>query len=221
MLADRLTWIDTTNRDRHHFLAEDDRCLFFGDFYAGRGYSGGPTNQLIKNFKRTTSEINSSPKTRQLRHYKNTAIAEVASALRKVFTPPHLAPRTFVPIPSSKESDHPDYCDRLLRSLTTAFVGYDADVRPLLRQTRSVDADHLSAHNRISYDDLLAITEIDRTQLRTPLRQEVVLFDDVLTSGKHFKVARTRIQEMFPGKPILGIFVARCIHANPFEQFGD
>lgn len=43
--------------------------------------------------------------------------------------------------------------------------------------------------------------------------------DDVLTSGKHFKVARTRIQKIFPGKPILGIFVARCIHANPFGQF--
>lgn len=106
----------------------------------------------------------------RLHRLKNTVIGEVASALRKVFTPPHVTPRTFVPMPSSKASDHPDYCDRLLRSLTTAFAGYD---------------------------DLLAITKIDRSQLHIPLRQEVVLFDDVLTS------------------------VARCIHANPFELFAD
>jgi hypothetical protein len=174
LLPDRLTWIDETNRDQHHFLAEDDRCLFFGDFYAGKGYSGGPTNQLIKNFKRTTSEINSSPKAKQLLHYKNAAITEVASALRKAFTPPLLARRTFVPLPSSKAPDHPDHCHRLLRSLTAAFIGHDADIRPLLRQSRSVDADHLSSRNRISYDDLFAITEIDHTQLRAPLGQEVV-----------------------------------------------
>ena len=189
MLPDRLTWIDETNRDQHHFLAEDDRCLFFGDFYAGKGYSGGPTNQLIKNFKRTTSEINSSPKAKQLLHYKNAAITEVASALRKAFTPQLLARRTFVPLPSSKAPEHPDHCDRLLRSLTAAFIGHDADIRPLLRQSRSVDADHLSSRNRISYDDLFAITEIDHTQLRAPLGQEVVLLTCRL-SADHFRLRK-------------------------------
>ena len=163
MLPDRLTRIDETSRDQHHFLTADDRCFFFGDFYAGKGYSGGSTNQLITNFKRTPSEINASPKARQFLHYKNAAIGEVAAALRKVFAPAHVEPRTFVPLPSSKASDHPDYCDRLLRSLTSAFSGYNADIRPLLRQIQSVDADHRSGRNRIGFDDLLSITEIDRT----------------------------------------------------------
>src|SRR6185312_11051403 len=98
--------IDDTNRGQHFHLTAEHRCLYFGDFFAGKGYSGGPTNQLIKNFKRTPTEIQSSSKATQLLYYKSTAVTEIASALRKVFTPEHLAPRTFVPIPSSKTADH-------------------------------------------------------------------------------------------------------------------
>jgi hypothetical protein len=217
LLPDRLTWIDNTNRLEHHFLEPEDRCLFFGDFYGGKGWQGGATNQLIANIKRTPLEIASSEKAAQLLYYKNRDIGEVAAALRRTFTPDSVVQRTFVPIPPSKALGHPDYCDRLERALTTAFVGYEADIRRLLRQTNSADADHKSGGARISYDDLLAITAVDPAELRIPLRAEVVLFDDVLTSGKHFKVAKTRIRELFPQIQILGIFVARCIHANPFD----
>jgi hypothetical protein len=40
LLPDRLTWIDETNRDQYHFLKADDRCLFFGDFFSGKGWTG-------------------------------------------------------------------------------------------------------------------------------------------------------------------------------------
>lgn len=221
MLPERLTWIDETNRDQYHFLEGVDRCLFFGDFFAGRGWSGGFTNQLIKNYKRTPGEIAASAKAKELLYYKNGAVTEVAAALRRVFSPVSVAERTFVPIPPSKAPGDPEYCDRLERTLAEAFRGYGADVRPLLRQTRSTGADHRSGGNRLGYEELLALTEVDRQQLDRPLRREVVLFDDVLTSGKHFKVAKTRLLELFPGMPILGIFVARCIHADPFAAFDD
>ena len=51
LLPDRLTWIDATNRDDHMFLREGDRCLFFGEYFSGKGYEGGGTNQLIFNFR--------------------------------------------------------------------------------------------------------------------------------------------------------------------------
>lgn len=70
----------------------------------------------------------------------------------------------------------------------------------------------------MSYEDLLTITELDKSQLSSPLRAEIVLFDDVLTSGKHYKVAKTRIRELFPDDPLLGVFVARSIHPSPFED---
>jgi hypothetical protein len=221
LLPDRLTWIDETSRGEHHFLEVGDRCLFFGDFFGHKGWSAGYTNQLIKNYKRTPSEIAASSKSKQLQYYKDQAIAQIAAALRKVVNQASVECRTFVPIPSSKIPGHPDYCDRLERTLRQAFYGYALDIRPLLRQTASTEADHRSGGARSTYDELLDITEVVPAQLAQPLRAEVVLFDDVLTSGKHYKVAKTRLHEVRPTQAILGVFVARCIHANPFDEFED
>ena len=45
-----------------------------------------------------------------------------------------------------------------------------------------------------------------------PLRQGIMLFDDVLTTGKHFKSCerclRTQVPEYFP---ITGLFIARRV----------
>jgi hypothetical protein len=220
-LPDRLTGIDESNRDEHYFLAPDDHCYFFGEFFSNKGYSGGPTNQLITNYKRTPSEIAASPKASALRYYRDRAIAEIAAGMRRQFR--SLVERcTFVPLPSSKIFGDLDYCDRLEQTLRRAFGDFPhVDIRILLRQTESIPADHKRLREgcrRIRYEDLLAITEIDDTQLAQPLRDAVILFDDVITSGKHYKVAKTRVLEISPGREILGIFVARAIHANPLED---
>jgi hypothetical protein len=170
LLPDRLTKIDETNRDQYYFLGPDDRCYFFGDFFSGKGWKGGDTNQLIKNFKRTPEEIRTSAKATQLQFYKDKAITEIASALRKAFGPAGVAQRTFIPIPPSKTPNHPDYCDRLEKTLRRAFATYDTDIRLLLRQTASTEP------------------------------------------------AKTRIRELFPDDPLLGLFVARSIHPRPFDD---
>ena len=214
MLPERLTWVDETNRDQHHFLEVADRCLFFGDFFGGRDWSAGHTNQLIRNYKRTPQEIAASIRARQLQYYKDQAVGEVAAALRKAFSAAAVEARTFVPIPTSKVRGDPDYCDRLERTLRLAFQGYNADLRPILRQTVSTEADHRSGRDRKSYQELLDITAVDAALSDPEPRAEIVLFDDVLTSGKHFRVAKTRILEVWPGRPILGMFIARCVHAR-------
>jgi hypothetical protein len=218
LLPDRLTKIDETNRHQYYFLGADDRCYFFADFFSGKGWRGGATNQLVKNFKRPPEEIRTSVKAQQLLFYKDKAINEIAAALLKALGPAGVAQRTFVPIPPSKTPDHPDYCDRLEKTLRRSFATCNADIRLLLRQTASTEPDHRSGEGRMSYEDLLAITELDKAQLSPPLRAELVLFDDVLTSGKHYKVARTRIRELFPDVPLLGLFVARSIHPQPLDD---
>lgn len=218
MLPDRLTGIDETSRSSYYFLQEEDVLYYFGDFHIGRGWSGGPTNQLIKNYKRTPQEIAANP--RAFQYYKDLAIGEIAAGLRKQFTLENIRRITFVPIPTSKTVGHPDHCDRLIRTLRQAFAGIDGmDVRPLLRITRDTEADHLSGGDRIDYDELLAITEVDPAQLRPEVRPNIVIFDDVLTSGKHYKVAKMRIRDVLPDRRLVGVFVARCIHPDPFAAF--
>jgi hypothetical protein len=225
LLPERLTGIDETNRGTHYYLVEEDECLYFGEFYSWKGWSGGPTNQLIKNFKRTPSEIAGHASGSKFQYYKNQAIMEIAQGLRKQFSPDDVAQRyTFVPMPSSKLPGEADYCDRLHAALRQAFAFppfRNPDIRRLVRQTKSVQADHLSGGARLGYDELLAITEIDGTQVEPPPRGEIVLFDDVLTSGKHYKVAKTRILEAFPDRKVTGLFVARTNHPNPADDFDD
>lgn len=210
---------------QYSHLADDDECYFFGERTSGRNWAVSPTNQLIANFKRAPEKIAESPNGQALLHYKNKAINTVASGLRDQINSEWFSRITFVPIPTSKTRGDPHYCDRLERTLRLSFhasFGFvDADVRCLLRQTQNTEADHLSGGNRTSYRQLLAITEVAHEELSTPLRELVILFDDVLTSGKHFRVAKHRIREIFPAQRIVGIFIARSIHPDPADDFDE
>ncbi|SRR5258706_1364355 len=219
LLPDRLTWIDLTNRDDHPFLQEGDRCLFFGEYFAGKGYQGGGTNQLIFNYKCKPSVAVTNPG----RHgHKERAVASIAAGLRKALAQQNAERITWVPIPPSKAVGHPDYDDRLVRALSAAFSGYNMDIRPLLRQTTSTEADHTSS-DRLTPDMLHALLEVDVAALNSePLRQGLVLFDDVLTTGKHFKCCERRLREVMPvNVPIIGVFVARRILPKPACDFED
>jgi hypothetical protein len=217
LLPDRLTWIDQTNRDQHAFLQEGDRCLFFGEYFAGQGYQGGGTNQLIFNLKTLPSIARSNP---ARRGYKESAIATVAAGLRRVLGRDQVERLTFVPIPPSKTSEHPDYDDRLIRALTAGCVGFDSDVRLLLRRLSSTGSDH-NAGARLTPEALHSLLALDSVELASkPIREAIVLFDDVITSGKSFKCCERRLRELVPASiPIIGLFVARRILANPIDDF--
>ncbi len=212
LLPERLRWIDERSRPEHRYLLPSDHCLYFGEFHAQSGWAAGATNDLVFDFKRRPSRIAASASAWGVRYFKERAISTVARALRRQFSRVAVETRlTFVPIPTSKRPEEADYCDRLVRTLRLAFSGLDADIRPLLRQRASTRADHLSGARRSTFSELLAITELDPQQLREPLRPLVVLFDDVLTSGKHVCVAKVRIQEAFPAQAIISVLVARRV----------
>lgn len=213
-LPERFTAIDETNRADHCYLEEADRCLFFGEYFSGQGFQGGATNQLIINFK-------APPTATKRQYYKQQAIRTIAIGLRGAITRTDAEVYTWVPIPPSKVKGDPEYDDRGFRTLNMAFRGYDADIRELVLQTKSVNSDH-SQDERISPDELYQILRIDSSSLSEPIRSRgIILFDDVLTTGKHFKCCSRRIVEALPDAKIAGIFVARCIRPNPFDDFDE
>ena len=66
-----------------------------------------------------------------------------------------------------------------------------------------------------------AVLEVDTAILQSsPLRDGIILVDDVLNSGKHFKESERHLRRAIPENvAISGIFVARCIHPNPAGNF--
>lgn len=85
----------------------------------------------------------------------------------------------------------------------------------MLRLTQSTPADHESA-DRLTFDELLRITELTKP-VETAIRPVIVILDDVLNSGKHFKVAQSLIKGSCPNAEIRGVFLARCVR-EPIES---
>lgn len=209
-----LTQIDDLTRADHWYLEATDSCHFFGEYTAQKGYSHSPCNQLIVNFKHDPQKRVTSP---YAFRYKVQAIADVSLALASVFRPEHISSLTFVPVPPSKAKSDPAYDDRCVQALRQmeSYVGTPIDVRELVIQTASTDTSH-GGDNRLGPDDLIPIYAIDESLAASP-PTSIVVFDDVLTTGAHFKAMQHVLGQRFPMVTIYGIFIARRKPEDPFE----
>jgi len=214
-IPEKLWKIDESTVDQHFSLLESDQCYYIWEYTAGKRYDFSPTNRLISNLKIKPSQVAQSP---NRYYYKEEAINHAASGLRQFlrrdYAEQHM---TFIPVPGSKIAGDPDHDERMLCVLRRALQGWSADIRPMLELTQSTLADHETT-DRLSYDELLAISRLNNPSSRA-LRPIVVVIDDVLNSGKHFKVAQALITEQFSDVEIRGLFLARCIRDSLLLDF--
>jgi len=112
--------------------------------------------------------------------------------------------------------DYPEYDDRMMQIVAKACDGKHADVRNLLQQGQSYDASHMQADGQRKKPQEL---EALYTLLAPAPKKTVILVDDVLTTGAHFVAAQSVIRTAFPDRKVLGIFMARRVPTNPFEDF--
>lgn len=209
----RLTKIDDLARPDHSYLTAVDQCYFLGEYTARKGYAFSATNNLILNFKKSVSTRN----TGQWR-YKENAISQAAAAFRTAIAGEALNSATLVPIPPSKAKTDPLFDDRLTRMLRLIRPAPSLDVRELLIQTASTAAAH-DQDVRPRPEDLVAVYRIDPA-LVTPTPSIILLCDDVLTTGCHYRAAHIVLQKAFPATPIVGLFIARRVpEAVDFEAF--
>ncbi len=203
---DGLRPIDAQLITEHCFLQADDRCCYLWEYRPGRPRSVG--ERVICDLKIRPSEV---ARFGAARGAKCRAIDQAALALRKVIPRAWAEEVSWCPIPPSSCREDPDYDDRLSHILVRAFHNYDVDVRLLLGQSQSTPPDHRRPSRRLTFDRLYSIMRIDVTELsRRPLRRHLLLFDDLLTTGKHFKCAQRRLHEaMKLQRPIGACFLAR------------
>ena len=197
-----LTKVDAAAPD-HWYLTASDECYFLGEYTAGTGYQGSPTNQLIFNLKKSVDR-----RGRSDWHYKDRAIREVAAALRAAIKHEFLDKITFVPIPPSRAKSDPLYDDRMTRVCKAIRPQPPLDVREVLVQTASTPAVHGSDSRRPVPRDIEALYEVEDALAHSP-RDVIFVVDDVLTTGAHFIAAKSLLSRQFPTTPIAGVFVAR------------
>lgn len=198
--------LDGPGRLQHCFLEAADRCLYLWDYLPGRAHNRA--QRCIQDLKCRPSQA----AVRPLRGaHKEYAIVHAAQVLRAAAPRSWVEQTSWCPIPPSTRLGAADYDDRLLRLLQLAFAGYDADIRPLIHQAGSLPPDH-SGGRRASFAALYELIGVDASQLtKRALRMELVLFDDVLTTGKHFKCAQRRLQEWLGPMSISACFLARRV----------
>ena len=115
----------------------------------------------------------------------------------------------FVPVPPSQAKGDEGYDDRLVRLLRAVRPERPLDVRELIVQTRSVEPTHLRTA-RLRASDIEAMYRIDEA-LAAPEAGLVVVVDDLLTSGAHFRAAQRVLSRRFPDIDVAGLFLARRV----------
>ena len=207
------TLIDELTRPDHYYLEETDECAFIGEYTARAGYQHSQTNQLILNLKKGVER-----RGRLEWRYKEEAIAQAGRTFEGVLTEQALNDCTFVPIPPSKARSDPAYDDRMSEVIQAIRPSRPVDMRELVVQTTSAEAAHDSTV-RPDPHEIASRCRIDET-LTDPRPAAVVVVDDVLTTGAHFKAAQWLLQSRFPGVSVFGLFVARRAlprDGQPFE----
>lgn len=212
----RIQEVDQKTRGLHYRLEKDDNCFYLGEYTARAGFGHSDINQLIHNLKKHPSTQRTNPAEYT---YKLRAIDEVSDKLRAIISEHALNNTiTLVPIPPSKTKKHPDYDDRIERICANIVKGLStADVQHLIINNVDIEPTHNDAA-KPSPNELIQNYSINADASYRP-RQTVILIDDMLTTGTHFKACQKLILQTYPDAQVVGIFISRRVYSDPFTDF--
>ena len=193
-----LRQVDAVSRPDHYYLEDSDSVFYLREYTSRRGWSHGETNQLICNLKKPMGRVGLPDWV-----YKSRAITQCARELRAAVQ----ADATWVPVPPSKAKSDSLYDDRLCQILRKAFP--QGDIRELVTQPVSTAASHTTGQSKPLPSQLAANYTIDAS-LGQP-KSAVIVFDDILTTGSHFKAMQLKLAQTFPRAEIYGLVIARRV----------
>lgn len=206
----KLRKIDEAARGIHHHIGVEDHCFYLVERTSKRGYSFSKANQLITNLKKNPATSNAG----EMGH-KARVIRSCSAKLSEILNDKVKKSATFVPVPPSKAVDHPEYDNRMEQVCRGIAPGID--LRNLVVQATSMRASHERGEDdRITLQELLDDYTIDE-DLTEPKPTVIVIVDDVLTAGTHFRAMVTVLSARFPGALIVGIFIARRVYPDEDE----
>jgi predicted amidophosphoribosyltransferase len=143
--------------------------------------------------------------------YKAGAIRECAAHISGAVNLENLRTWTIVPVPPSKHKSENAYDDRMVRICKSIASPQALDIRELVVQSQSTVAAHeVTTGSRPTVSDLLKIYSIDES-VTQPAPTGILIVDDVLTAGTHYRAMHTVLFQRFPGIPINAIFIARRV----------
>jgi predicted amidophosphoribosyltransferase len=182
----------------HAYLNSEDECYFVWEYSPGS--LAHPATRFIHELK-ALGAPNAARKTAAIHFAADAISASLPGSWRES--------ATFVPMPSSKTKGHPDHDTRIARLLGWVRPGL-ADVRNLLQ----VRADTPSLQKGVVPLDRAANLIVTPEVNRPAPPSTIVLVDDVITSGAHFRAAVLALHEKCAPKKVIGLFLCRTVRGN-------
>lgn len=181
-----------------HYLDNTDHCYYFLEKEA-EGYTKSQANNLIHNFKKPVDR-----RGRPEWRYKIDAIQKFINMLCEREYQGECI--TIVPAPTSKPRGHEEWDDRIDQVVDgLRMCQPELNIEKILDTTTMHTPAHIGGSRNLS--------EIKSHTISTPLKNctsgVVILVDDVLTTGAHFKAWKEMILRSNPDiKNVLGLFLS-------------
>ncbi|EAI4083790.1 hypothetical protein APU48_01390 [Campylobacter jejuni] len=183
------------------YLEYNDECYYFLDYKPNSGFD---VNSLVFNFKKDLSFKN-----HPSWHYRNKAIEEFAKMINNSLSNIKKNIFNIIPIPTSKPKTSIDFNNRLIQTME--------ELLKLDNSYKIIDC--------FDVKNNLVPSHHNGTRNPNDLKQEIlfyppnffdkniVLIDDVLTTGGHFKACKNiLLEKLDPNINIVGLFLAKTEH---------
>ena len=185
----------------HPHIKTTDQCLYFREYLSKKGYKGGQTNSLIKNFKKSPDK----KQTHQWPH-RTRAIKTFSKELEILFN--LILTATITAIPTSTAKNDPQYDNRfedlfteLKKSLPKLTIEWPVEIK------RTTEASHKTGQRQIR--DIKSNYIWKGLQHKPP--EQLFIIDDVLTTGAHFRAISDFLNENKYTGQITGVFWAKAV----------
>ena len=207
--------MDIANISNYENLRSGDKCYYFLEYTGGQGYQGSEANSSILNFKKSVTKAG----TKEY-EYKQEEIERAAQKIEAWFGE-FLGEVVLVPIPPSKTTQNPEYDDRMSRVLHLVEElakknGIQTKMLELIQQTEDMEPFHTSerrptvAELKKIYKPIIPPDKFEELSAG----KRILVFDDVLTKGTHFKAMQEIIWGVYK-REIIGIFLAVTVPPTP------
>ena len=180
------------------FLNDDDVC-FYCCIYTPGGYGASGCNSMVVNFKRDIANQSN----QSVWYYRNMAISKFANMLHLMFKNSEY---TIIPCATSKPRGSLNFNDRLdatvsmLKSFSSNY-----DIQFCLDTKTATLPSHIGGtRNPVEMANNTSWVHPTR-----PPNQNIILVDDVFTTGAHFRAYKDIILSHYPSHNVMGVFLAK------------